>query len=272
MLNSAGLTESARDPSRKTDSSEGGRKHRILYVEDSVTQQLATATLLQRAGFEMHQAATGAQALQMAAALQPDLVLLDVVLPDASGYDICQQLKTNTETMDTVVLLLSNLGTRAQERALGLESGADGYLRKPVTPEELKATIYALLRIRYAEERAAAACGQLSAILECCDDAIICTDSQGKVLTWSLAAERLYGYSAEQMQGTLISQLDAGDSAEQLQGLRCRALAGETVRGQLLSRLASGGVPQCVAVTVCPICDGKGNIVGVCEVGRKRDG
>jgi PleD family two-component response regulator len=85
-------------------------RHRILFVDDEPSHLKSTRLILEDAGFEVQTAATGQEALQLARQILPDIILLDVVLPDTTGYDVCQQLKMDPDTMDTVVLLLSGLG------------------------------------------------------------------------------------------------------------------------------------------------------------------
>ena len=123
----------------------------ILNVDDSEAQRYATSRVLQHAGFSVMEAGTGKQALAMVAN-QPDLVILDVNLPDMSGLEVCRKIRTDDSTsrMPVVHLSASMVSTRA--RVAGLEGGADAYLVQPVEPEELLATVRALLRVRKAEE------------------------------------------------------------------------------------------------------------------------
>src|SRR6185436_4364642 len=108
--------------------------------------------LLRREGFEVVEAASGAEALKLAKDASAQLVLLDVNLPDMSGHEVCRRLKADSVTSSIPVLQVSGSFVTGDDRVRGLESGADAYLVKPVQPEELVATIKALLRMREAEE------------------------------------------------------------------------------------------------------------------------
>ena len=114
----------------------------ILLVEDetAITEPLAEA--LEREGFSARVAGTAAEALQMAAARAPDLVLLDIGLPDGSGLDVCRALR---QSSDVPVIMLTARGAEA-DRVAGLELGADDYVVKPFSAREVTARVRAVLR------------------------------------------------------------------------------------------------------------------------------
>jgi DNA-binding response OmpR family regulator len=119
----------------------GGRR-RILLVEDelSITEPLAAA--LEREGFDAQVAGTVAEALEAAEQQQPDLVLLDVMLPDGSGFDVCRELRRQSKVP---IIMLTARGEEA-DRVIGLELGADDYVVKPFSAREVVARIRAVLR------------------------------------------------------------------------------------------------------------------------------
>ncbi|MEP7272979.1 MAG: response regulator [Acidobacteriota bacterium] len=123
----------------------------ILNVEDYAYSREATSELLRNAGYSVIEAATGADALKFVGEARPHLVLLDVNLPDISGYEVCKQLKNDPATRLIPVLHISGSFVEGRDKVRGLEGGADGYLIKPVNGTELIATIRSLLRIREAE-------------------------------------------------------------------------------------------------------------------------
>ena len=110
----------------------------ILYVDDYAEIREATSIVLRHAGFKVIEAQTGREALQQAAAVLPQLILLDVELPalagyeDENGYEVCRRLKNDEATAAIPVLLLSGVYTEGEDRVRGLEGGADAYLCKPV--------------------------------------------------------------------------------------------------------------------------------------------
>jgi PAS domain S-box-containing protein len=122
------------------------RSPQILCVDDDDANRYVTCRILSEAGFTVIEAATGQEALQLAAQ-QPDLIVLDVMLPDINGIEVCQLLKANRATANIPILHLSALRIASQDKIQGLESGADNYLTQPVKPQELLAHVRALLRI-----------------------------------------------------------------------------------------------------------------------------
>ena len=126
------------------------RNVKILAVDDNEALRYSLVRSLHDAGYQVVEARTGAEALKLAADL-PDLITLDVNLPDMHGFDVCKQLKANPATAHIPVLHLSSTFTEADARVQGLASGADAYLAEPIDREELVATVAALLRLKTAE-------------------------------------------------------------------------------------------------------------------------
>jgi serine phosphatase RsbU (regulator of sigma subunit)/CheY-like chemotaxis protein len=122
-----------------------------LVVDDSPENRYAVRRALERGGFVVWEAETGEQGIARAAE-DPDLVLLDVNLPDIHGFEVCRRLKTDERTAHLLVLHVSHSHVSDVARASGLEGGADGYLTEPVDPGVLLATARALVRLRRAED------------------------------------------------------------------------------------------------------------------------
>jgi len=124
----------------------------ILNVDDYTPGRYARTRVLQQSGFSVREAATGSDALSSAFEYSPAVVLLDVNLPDMSGFEVCRQLRQNPTTASTTVVHLSATSTGPERQVEGLNAGADSYLVEPIEPAVLVATIRALLRARKAEE------------------------------------------------------------------------------------------------------------------------
>jgi DNA-binding response OmpR family regulator len=130
---------------------------RILVVEDDLTVAEVVVDYLRHAGLEPRHAADGQAALELAAAWQPDLVALDLMLPGVSGLEVCRRLRDGQAArVPLPVIMLTALGEES-DRVLGLESGADDYVTKPFSPRELTLRVQAVLRRARAVEAAAAA-------------------------------------------------------------------------------------------------------------------
>ena len=113
------------------------------------------------------------------AAERPDLVILDVNLPDMSGFEVCRQIKAAPATASMPVLHLSASFVESENRSEGLESGADGYLTYPMEPRELIAHVQAVLRIREAERAAREQRELLRVTLSSIGDGVVATDATG---------------------------------------------------------------------------------------------
>jgi signal transduction histidine kinase len=123
----------------------------IVNVEDNEPNRYARHRILVDAGFTAYDSGTGQGALDLVALHRPDLVLLDINLPDISGIEVCRQLKSAPENASVIVLQISASAITAPHATAALNNGADGYLAEPVDANVLIATIKALLRLKRAE-------------------------------------------------------------------------------------------------------------------------
>ena len=124
----------------------------ILNVDDNEAGRYAKSRILQRAGYRVLDAGTGTAALRIVREERPQLILLDVMLPDINGLKVCRMLKGDPVTSPIMILQISATHVSEADRVQGLEGGADGYLTEPLEAEELLATVKALLRLYNREE------------------------------------------------------------------------------------------------------------------------
>jgi two-component system phosphate regulon response regulator PhoB len=117
----------------------------VLVVEDEAALQQVLAYNLEAAGFEVAQAYDGEEALTLIAERTPDLAVLDWMLPQLSGLELCRRLRRRPETRQLPIIILTARGEEP-DRLRGLDSGADDYVTKPFSPAELVARIRAVLR------------------------------------------------------------------------------------------------------------------------------
>lgn len=124
---------------------------KIINVDDHAPARYAKNRVLSLAGFTVYDAAAGNDALNLITQHDPDLVLLDVNLPDISGIEVCRRVKSSPRGASVIVLQISASATAPPQATAALDSGADAYLIEPVDPDVLVATVRALLRLRKAE-------------------------------------------------------------------------------------------------------------------------
>lgn len=117
---------------------------KILIAEDEPNIVISLEYLMKAAGYEVAVAGDGAEAIRLAGALRPDLVVLDLMLPSVNGFEVCRWLRSNPATQDIKILMLTARG-RETELEKGLASGANAYMTKPFATRELKDTVAKLL-------------------------------------------------------------------------------------------------------------------------------
>jgi signal transduction histidine kinase/DNA-binding response OmpR family regulator len=129
------------------------RQFKVLNVDDYPPGLYGKSRALKEAGFVVFEAVTGSDAIRKAEAEAPDLILLDVQLPDMSGIEVSRHLKSGPTTGSILILQISATYKGEDHRVEALDAGADAYMVEPVEPRELVANVRALLRLRVAEEQ-----------------------------------------------------------------------------------------------------------------------
>jgi DNA-binding response OmpR family regulator len=128
------------------------KQFKVLITDDDPEVRLMSTTLLKRAGYDVLEASTGLECIDVARTHHPDLVLLDVMLPDITGVEVCRQIKNDKSLKDIFVILASGIQVSSEDQAKGLDIGADGYIVKPIPNKEFLARIQAGERIKRAED------------------------------------------------------------------------------------------------------------------------
>jgi PAS domain S-box-containing protein len=168
----------------------------VLNVDDNEPSLYAKSRILQRVGFDVLEARDGATALRLVSEKQPQLVLLDVQLPDISGLEVCRRIKSDPATRRIPVLHISATHVSEADQQIGMENGAEIYLVEPLAPEELITVVRTLLRLRQTEAGLAASEERLrlateSAGLGTCDIDLRTGDA-----VWSAHLYAMLGYPA----------------------------------------------------------------------------
>ncbi len=203
----------------------------LLLVDDDEAKRYVIGTWLRRAGYAVTEVGTGGEALGLAASAE--LVLLDVNLPDMSGFEVCRRIKGNPETAAIPVIQVSATAVDVSDRAHGLTQGADAYLIDPAEPEELLATVTAVLRYSRARKRAERTAAMLTELAQLALDINAAETFDGLASATAAGAARVFAVPT-----ILILELPDGQS---------RRMAGVPGTAQTIRRGGPPGLAERVA-------------------------
>ncbi len=178
-------------------------KSRILVVDDTEDIRALLRLILENAGYVVLEADSGAAALALVRREPPDLILLDVMMPGMSGYEVCQQLKDDEATQAIPVLFLSAL-SQADAETRGLAVGAADFITKPISMAVLLARVKTHLAL-YAQRRSLE--GMFRDVIEFAPDAFILADPRGLIVQLNARAEELFGYARSELIGQPVEVL-----------------------------------------------------------------
>ncbi len=178
---------------------------RILVIDDTPAARYAKVRLLTRAGYEVVEASTGLDGVRAAIESRPELVLLDVKLPDIDGFEVCRLLRENEVTAAVAVVLISASYIASDHRVQGLEGGADHYLAGTIEPDLMVATVRATLRMRRAEQAALANEARFRTLAEEMPPYVWETDETGHT---TFESARWKAFLGREASGTLLDDLE----------------------------------------------------------------
>lgn len=171
----------------------------VLIVDDEEAGRRSLEDALVRHGYELVMAASGREALEKATERAPDLVLLDLMMPDMDGFEVCRRLRSDPQLAELPVIMITALDDR-ESRVRGLEAGADDFLSKPFDRAELRARVRTVTRLnrfrRLLDER-----GKVERLVTLSPDGILVISADGEVLVANAASERLFDVVAGVLEG-----------------------------------------------------------------------
>jgi len=202
----------------------------LLIVDDNVATRYALRRRFEQQGYVIDEAGTGEEGLALIAVNEYDALILDVNLPDMTGFDIVRQLRQQPRTALVPVVHVSAASIQPQDIITGLETGADAYLTHPIDPEVLMATLRTLLRVRDSENALRESEARFREIFQYVSAPIAVIDEHLKVIESNQAfAELLQGCTQDER----LLQCIAPEQNERLIQLRAALLAGERWSGSL---------------------------------------
>src|SRR4051812_17849291 len=195
----------------------------VLLVDDMPASLELLAAIVESAGYEIQTASNGADALQIAAAAPPDLILLDVQMPGLDGFEVCRRLKASAVTKDVPVIFLTALSEQ-EDKARGFEVGGADYVIKPFHADEVLARVNAHVALHRAQRRlrviSARAQEDLRSVVEGLRDIVFTLAPDGTLRSLNPAFERITGLRIDDWIGRrfmdLIHEEDQARAAEEM--------------------------------------------------------
>ncbi len=210
------------------------RAQLLLVDDDGQNLQVLYDTLSDR-DYRLLVARSGADALDIARRVRPDLVLLDILMPEMDGYQVCRHLKADPATAAAPVIFLSAL-TDTKDKVLGLQLGAVDFISKPFQPEEVIARVNTHLKIRRLEQELAGRNRELEAanrhILGSMEEGLYGLDASGAIIFANAAAERITGWREQELLGRTLYEVHSAD--------RAAGTVAPVLAGTLASTLTNG--------------------------------
>ncbi len=254
------------------------QKRLALVVDDDPDIALVCSLHLEGAGYEVIEAGTGQQAIELAAIKHPQVMVLDYMLPDLDGVEVLRRLKADPQTAGIPVLMLT-ARTHKKDQAAAWEAGANDFMVKPFDGKAFVAAVGraaeegtdAPRRERAIEEIAdarRAVDATLASLVRETADAVICKDLDGTITFWNDGAEHLYGWTAEEAVGASVRMLAAPETVDEIDEILRRVARGESVAYQETTRLHRDGRLLHVSITVSPLRDGQGRVTGAAVIAR----
>jgi PAS domain S-box-containing protein len=242
---------------------------RILLVDDEPEIQRVIVPFLKAAGYDVWMASTGREGLQNLRENHPDLVLLDVLLPDLNGIEVCKQIKADPGLQDIFVILISGGALETTHKVSGLECGADDYLVKPFDPDELLARVRTMVRLK--DNMAALRVSEEyhRCLVNILPDAVCVIEPAGRLLAVNSRAVKMLGYaSPEELLQKNAFELTAPEEHERIKADITTALRTGMIRDADYTLLKKDGAAFQVELnaTVSPDTDGQPR--GLLIVGR----
>jgi len=182
----------------------------ILIVDDDEGGRYAKSRILQQAGYHVLEAKSAAEGFQQLERERPQLICLDVHLPDMNGFEVCKKIKADPSTSSTVVLQMSATFVQHEDQIRGLEGGADSYLTEPFDPGVFLAIVRALLRLHDSERLVRLSAQQWRATFDMITEGIALLDERQRIVRCNEAFRRVFDRPFNELLGLSLPELHGG--------------------------------------------------------------
>jgi PAS domain S-box-containing protein len=172
---------------------------RILIIDDNPYSADMLEDLLMRSGYDVFRASGGKEALETVPQVEPDVILMEVRLPDTDGYELSRKLRDHGHLRDVPIVFMSGLDD-VENKVKGFEFG-DDHLTKPIEPREALARIERQVTVSRVKQALRESEAKFHSVMESAIDAIVSADVNGAILSWNRAATALFGHSAQEAIG-----------------------------------------------------------------------
>jgi PAS domain S-box-containing protein len=240
----------------------------ILVVEDTLILLRLYTHLLSDAGYSYLQATSGREAQAMILQKMPDIVLLDRVLPDLDGSELCQWIKNTPQLSQTYVIMLSALKTSEDDRVSGLESGADDYIVKPVGKREFLARVKVAVRLKLAQNALQASEAKHRTLAENSPDLILRLNREGIPIYVNQRAREMFGLHAEEIIGKSAGDLGIPDGIAKMWFAACREVVTTNSARSLEFALPTQRTVKFIDARLVPELDVNGEVDSILAVLR----
>ena len=178
----------------------------VLVVEDDAGIREVLQALLESARYVVVPAADGSTALALIATGRPEIVLLDLMLPDVSGLEVCRQARAHEPNIYLPIIMLTALASESQRHA-GFAAGADDYVTKPFEAAELLDRVEVWVRTRQRLKQQQEQLRWQASLVELASDGIFVRDLDGRIRYWSAGAASIYGWTKAEAEGQVVHEL-----------------------------------------------------------------
>jgi diguanylate cyclase (GGDEF)-like protein/PAS domain S-box-containing protein len=190
------------------------RQAAILIVDDAPAQLGSMRSMMLQQGYQTFVANSGERALVIAQRAQPDLILLDIVLPGMDGMEVCRRLKAHPSTSNIPVIFMS-ARTGTEDIVAAFDIGAADYIAKPLRLAEVCARVRAQLQFRRRSMSQQQQAERLRLIVDCMDEGLMVIEPDGRIQYTNPACDRYLGYAAGQLAGASLDELLAPSIAQE---------------------------------------------------------